>query len=92
MSNLVAPVILILAIAATITAGDGMPPFKISTKRVNDRVEVKFEKGKVIFSVHSPFGISHAAIEQAGEVWPDAVVLRLHLKGLEKFKITSGTV
>ena len=92
MSNLLAPVILVLTIAAMTTAGDGIPPFKISTKRVNDRVEVKFDKGKVIFSVHSPFGISDATIEQAGEMWPDAVVLRLHLKGLENFKITNGKV
>lgn len=42
--------------------------------------------------VHSPFGISHAAIEEAGETWRNAVVLRLHLKGLENFKVTNGKV
>lgn len=92
MSNLLACLVLILAIAATTPAGDGIPPFKISTRRVNDKVEVKLEKDKVIFSVHSPFGISHATIEQGGEMWPDAVVLRLHLKGLENFKVTNGKV
>jgi hypothetical protein len=66
MPNLLATVILFLAIAARPTAGDGIPPFKILTKRDNDRVEVKFEKDKVIFSIYSPFGISHAACEGPG--------------------------
>jgi hypothetical protein len=55
-------------------------------------VDVKTEKDKVIVSVQSPFGISHADIERAGEMWPDAVVVRLRLKGLENFKVTSGKV
>jgi len=48
----------------------------------DDAVEVRTEKGRAVFSVKSPFGISHAAIERTGATWPDAVVLRLHLKGL----------
>ena len=62
------------------------PPFKITTKRDNDKVEVKVEKDKTVFSVHSPFGISQAVIERTDEKWPDTVMLRLHLKGLENFK------
>jgi hypothetical protein len=50
------------------------------------------EKDRVIFSVHSPFGLSHALIERADKTWPDAVVLRLHLKGLEKFQVANGKV
>ena len=49
--NLLATVILFLAIAARLTAGDGIPRFKILTKRDNDRVEVTFEMDKVIFSI-----------------------------------------
>lgn len=45
---------LILAIAArTISADESVPPFKITTKRDNDRVKVKFEKDKNI-AVVSP--------------------------------------
>ena len=84
--------LLILAVAVTTAAADDTPPYKITTKRDNDKVDVKTEKDKVTFSVHSPFGISHAAIERAGEKWPDAVVLKLHLKGLENFKVKSGEV
>lgn len=73
-----------------VVTADDMPPFKITTKRDNDRVDMQVEKDQAVFSVHSPFGISQAVIERTSEKWPDAVVLRLHLKGLENFKITSG--
>ena len=84
--------VIIVLVMATVSAGGGIPPFKITTKRDSDRVEVNVEKDKLIFSVHSPSGISHVAIEQVGETWPDAVVLQLHLKGLESFKVTNGKV
>ena len=85
--------LVVLAVAvASATAGDGIPPFKITTKRDDDRVAVKLENEKVVFSVHSPFGISNAAIERTDEKWPDAVVLRLYLKGLENFRVTNAKV
>jgi hypothetical protein len=84
--------LLVLALAALTALADDPPPFKITAKRDDDRVDVKAEKDKVILSVQSPFGISQAVIERAGEKWPDAVVLRLHLKGLENFKVTNGKV
>src|SRR5690606_6632792 len=38
------------------------------------------------------FGISNAVIERKSEKWPDAVVLHLHLKGLESFQVTNDKV
>ncbi len=92
MPHFVIAGLLVLAFAISTVAADDTPPFKITTKRAGDRVDVKAEKGKATFSVHSPFGISHAVIERAGEAWPDDVVLRLHLKGLENFRVTNGKV
>jgi hypothetical protein len=71
---------------------DKTPTFKITTKRDTDKVEVKVEKDQTVFSIHSPFGISQAVIERTQEKWPEAVVLRLHLKGLESFRVSNGKV
>jgi len=68
------------------------PQFKITTKRDNDKVEVKVERDKNIFSVHSPFGISQTIIERTYGTWSDIVMLRLHLKGLENFKVSNDKV
>ena len=84
--------VFLLAVAVTTAKADENPPFKITTKREDDRVEVKTEKDKVVFSVHSPFGISNTVIERADEKWPDALVLRLHLKGLENFSVSNDKV
>ncbi len=92
MTRFLIPGLVVLAIAVTTAVGDDTPPFKITTKRDNDRVEAKSEREKATFSVHSPFGISNAVIERTGEMWPDAVVLRLHLKGLENFRVTNEKV
>ena len=39
-----------------------------------------------------PLGISRAVLERLGDTWPEIVVLRLHLKGLEGFRASSGLV
>lgn len=66
--------------------------FKITVKRDTDTVEVRAAKDKAVFIVKSPFGISQAVVERAEEKWPDAVVLRLHLKGLESFRASNGKI
>ena len=92
MTNLLASLMLVAAIAAAPPADEAGPPFKITTKRDSDRVTVTFERDKAVFAFHSPRGISNAAIERAGEKWPAVVVLRLHLKGLEHFEVSNGKV
>jgi hypothetical protein len=92
------PLAVLLGIGSTALAGDGDAPkeatgkFKITTRRKDDSVEVQADKDKTVFDVKSPFGISQAVIEREGEKWPDAVVLRLHLKGLESFRASNGMV
>lgn len=68
------------------------PPFRITTKRDSDKVEVTVEKDKAAISIRSPFGISQAIIERHENKWPTTVMLRLHLKGLENFIVTNGNV
>jgi hypothetical protein len=77
---------------AVAAAGDAPATFKITTKRADDSVEVKAEKDKTVFNVKSPFGISQAVFERKEATWPKAVVLRLHLKGLESFRASNGKV
>jgi hypothetical protein len=92
------PLAVLLAVSGIALAGDGDVPqdqparFKVTTKRKDDSVEVKAEKDKAAFAVKSPFGISEAVIERQGDTWPQAVVLRLHLKGLENFRAGNGKV
>ncbi len=83
---------LALVSLGTTCAADDPTPFKITTKRSDDRVEVKSENDKVVFDVRSPFGISSATIERTTEQWPEKVLILLRLKGLENFKLSTGNL
>jgi hypothetical protein len=73
-------------------SGEAAPKFDISTKRKDDQVEARADKGKVVFVVKSPFGISQAVIKRVADDWPKAVTVRLHLKGLSSFRAANGKV
>ena len=66
--------------------------FKITTRRADDAVAVRAEKDRTEVAVKSPFGISRAVLERLGDTWPESLVLRLHLKGLEGFRASNGHV
>lgn len=83
----------LLAIFVAIVSAEGPPSaFKMTAKRENDKVYVRVEAKKPVFSIHSPVGISQAVIERIADGWPDELVLRLHLQGLESLRILSGKV
>ena len=67
-------------------------PFKITSKRDDDKIEVTARNDKAVISVHSTAGISQALIERNIEHWPDTVTLRLHLKGLEGLRVSNGKI
>lgn len=88
-----AVLLVLMGMSNAVTVGeDKTPTFKITTKLDTDKVEVKVEKDQTVFSIHSPFGISQAVIERTQEKWPESVLLRLHLKGLENFRASNGKV
>lgn len=66
--------------------------FKINTKQVDDRVEVKSHNDGTMFVVRSPLGISNASIERTTERWPDTIAIQMRLKGLESFKLSNGKI
>ena len=64
--------------------------FKITTGRADDAVAVRAEKDRTVVAVESPSGIGRAVLERPGGTWPEGLVLRLHLKGLEGFRASNG--
>src|SRR5262249_53254242 len=79
-------------IATSVAVEGEAGAFKITTKRDTDKVTSKIEKGVVVFSILSPFGISEMAIERTTPKWPDAMTLRLHLNGLSSFQASNAKV
>src|SRR5262245_19574535 len=93
MKGAFASLALLGAAASLAAAGDGGQgaKFKVATKKADDSVEIQLDKDRVVFAVKSPSGIGQAVITRTEGKWP-AVVLRLHLKGLESFRVSNGMV
>lgn len=66
------------------------PKFDIQTRRQDDKILVSTQDGKTILTVISPFGISKATIRCAAGRWPETLVLRLRLSGLESLVVGNG--
>lgn len=85
--NAALPLVLLALTSAT---DEPTSSFRIATRRLNDRVAVKTERGRALFVLHSPTGISRATVERTGATWPDSVILHLHLRGLESLQLSNG--
>jgi len=72
-------------------ADDATSSYKISTKHPADRVAIAVEADATVISIRSPGGIGEATLERIGTKWPAKIVLRLHLNGLEDFRISTAT-
>src|SRR6187401_3070755 len=61
-----------------------------TTRRADSQVRFFTEKKTVVMDVQSKFGIDHAVVKRSRDQWPEPFVVRLHLQGLESFKVTAG--
>jgi hypothetical protein len=65
-----------------------LPAFEIKCGKPEDVVRTNTEGGRVVFDITSGSGIGGATVGRAGRHWPDEVVLRVHLKGLESLRMS----
>ena len=83
---------LLLVSCGGVSAGaqPGEPEFTIITKNPDDQVSVQYENGTAQIDIQSPTGIGTASFELISGTMPEAMTLRLHLKGLEQFRLLSA--
>lgn len=66
------------------------PGFIVITKNTDDRVGIQYENGTSLIDIQSPTGIGDATFELESGTMPENMILRLHLKGLEQFRLSSA--
>lgn len=71
-------------------AQSGEPVFAATTKNKDDQVNIHYEDGIAFIDVLSPTGIGSATFALESGVMPGEIRLRLHLQGLEEFRLTSA--
>ena len=68
----------------------GAVVLKASADRPDARVTVGADGGRAVVEVFSPSGIGGAEVEITSVALPQTIVLRLHLRGLERLRFTYG--
>lgn len=72
------------------TSHNTLARFEVIPKKEADQIEVSFEDQAAVFDIFSPGGIGGAEVKLASGNLPEKILLRLHLKGLEEFRLTAG--
>jgi len=66
------------------------PGFIVITKNTDDQVDIQYENGVALIDIQSPTGIGSATFELESGTMPGNMLLRLHLRGLEGFRLKSA--
>ena len=65
------------------------PVFSTIAKNQDDQINIQYVSNVTVIDVQSPTGIGSARFELESGGMPENLVLRLHLKGLEEFRLIS---
>ena len=88
-----------LLLAGSLTAGCAAPlgapetpapVIRVTAEGDGNKLTVSSEAETAIIDVQSQSGIGFATIELVSGVFPENILLRLHVKGLEEFQLTYG--
>ena len=66
------------------------PVFLVTTKNQDDQIDVQYGNGASLIDIYSPTGIGSAKFKLESGNMPGEILLRLHLTGLEAFRLTSA--
>ena len=66
------------------------PEYTATTGNDQDHITFNPTENTLFIDIASPTGIGDAFITSQSGVWPQQVILRLHLQGLEQFDFTYG--
>lgn len=65
---------------------------KVGPRKPEDRTSMEATPGSTIVTITSESGIGGATIERSGATWPDRLVVRLRLRGLESLTVQGGGI
>lgn len=81
--------LVILFVAMTACTENETPQFNAAADKDN-QLSLSIESGTTLIDIQSPGGIGKADIELVSGSYPAQIILRLHIKRLEGFKLTYG--
>jgi hypothetical protein len=74
------------------TNGRPLPAFQAKPRREDTRIRFLTNETTTVIDVVCPFGIDTATIQRRADAWPEIILVRLNLRGLESFKAAAGNI
>jgi len=68
----------------------GEPPLTVTLTKADDQAVVRWHAPNLVVDINSPSGIGGLGLTWQGSLRGEALLLRLHLKGLESLQVTNG--
>jgi hypothetical protein len=68
------------------------PVFSMQAKNSDDQITLQYQENTTLIEIKSPSGIGSAAFKLESGDLPERIVARLHLKGLEEFRLIAGQI
>jgi hypothetical protein len=84
--------LLVCAFSVPFAYADETPTVQVNLKREGDRVQTSIRDKHVVISIRSESGIGQALLERTSDQWPESIIVRLHLNGLEKLSIRNDDI
>ena len=83
-------VVVSTAACAASSASNARAAYRAVPLKGDPRITFSTTNDTLLIDIISPTGIGSAAIEKTSGQWPGQIVMRLHVKGLEKFEFKYG--
>lgn len=81
---------LLIVVAAITADAEAKPPLTATAQRNDTQIRIVTEEKRTVLDIVCPKGIDRATIKRTGDKWPEPLLVRLHLKGLESFRAEAG--
>ena len=82
---------LAMAVPATLP-GEPVAVRAAAPRDESTKISIVAQDQTTTVNITCPVGIDLTRLERVGQRWPNAIIIHLHLKGLESFEATSGAV
>lgn len=66
------------------------PDFSVEVKNNDDQISILYEQDTAVIEIKSPSGIGSATVVLESGEMPEQIIARLHLQGLEEFRLISS--
>ncbi len=83
------PVIFLFVCSANISCAEEPRGLEAILSPDDGKIAITREQDRALVTIHSERGIGKAVLKRLGEKWPGQITLRIHLSGLESFKLTT---